>query len=93
MFGYREALELEELIQIKEVNLDKDGQKIIRDNFIFSCYTGLSFADVYLLINNHLDTDIEDEKWIEMIRRKTANFSGKKFFVLLFPEAIELINK
>jgi integrase/recombinase XerD len=28
-----------------------------------------------------------------MVRQKTANFSGKKFFVMLLPEAIELINK
>lgn len=89
----REALELEEIENIKGVKLDKDGQKIVRDVFIFSCYTGLSFADVCLLNNNHLVTDIEGEKWIEMIRHKTANFSGKKFFVLLLPEAIELINR
>jgi integrase/recombinase XerD len=40
-----------------------------------------------------LVTDIEGEKWIEMIRHKTANFLGKKFFVLLLPEAIELIKR
>jgi len=40
-----------------------------------------------------LVTDIEGEKWIEMVRQKTANFSGKKFYVLLLPEAIELIMK
>ncbi|EHQ24645.1 site-specific recombinase XerD [Mucilaginibacter gracilis] len=89
----REALELEEIENIKGVKLDKDGQRIVRDVFIFSCYTGLSFADMCLLNNNHLVTDIEGEKWIEMIRHKTANFSGKKFFVLLLPEAIELINR
>ena len=88
----REALELEEIEKIKGVKLDRDGQRIVRDVFIFSCYTGLSFADVCLLNDNHLVTDIEGEKWIEMIRHKTANFSGKKFFVLLLPEAIELIN-
>lgn len=89
----REALELEELEQIKETKLDKNGQKIVRDIFVFSCYTGLSFADVCLLSNDHLVTDIEGERWIEMIRHKTANFSGKKFFVMLLPEAIELINR
>jgi integrase/recombinase XerD len=38
-------------------------------------------------------TDLEGEKWIEMVRQKTANFSGNKFYVLLLPEAIELIKK
>ncbi|QEM03062.1 site-specific integrase [Mucilaginibacter rubeus] len=88
----REALELEELEQIIAVKLDKDGQRIVRDIFVFSCYTGLSFADMCVLSNDHLVTDIEGEKWIEMIRQKTKNFSGKKFFVMLLPEAIELIN-
>ena len=65
----------------------------MRDTFIFSCYTGLAFADVSQLSYDHLVTDIEGEKWIEMVRQKTANFSGKKFYVLLLPEAIELIKK
>jgi integrase/recombinase XerD len=89
----RQCLELEELETIKALNFDIDGQEIVRDTFVFSCYTGLAFADVCNLSNEHLVTDIEGEKWIEMVRQKTANFSGKKFYVLLLPEAIELINK
>jgi integrase/recombinase XerD len=89
----RQALERYELEKIKELELEKDGQRIVRDIFVFSCYTGLSFADVCLLNDSHLVLDMEGEKWIEMVRQKTANFSGKKFFVMLLPEAIELINK
>jgi integrase/recombinase XerD len=89
----RQCLEMEELETIKSLELDKDGLKIIRDSFIFSCYTGLAFADICQLNDNHLVTDIDGEKWIEMVRKKTANFSGKKFYVLLLPEAIDLIRK
>ncbi len=89
----RQCLELEELETIKALNFDIHGQEIVRDTFVFSCYTGLAFADVCNLSSEHLVTDIEDEKWIEMVRQKTANFSGKKFYVLLLPEAIELIKK
>jgi integrase/recombinase XerD len=89
----RQCLEQEELETIKSLELDKDGLKIIRDTFIFSCYTGLAFADICQLSDDHLVTDIEGEKWIEMVRKKTANFSGKKFYVLLLPEAIDLIRK
>lgn len=89
----RQCLELEELETIRTLNFDVDGQEIVRDTFVFSCYTGLAFADVCNLSMEHLVTDIEGEKWIEMVRQKTANFSGKKFYVLLLPEAIELINK
>jgi integrase/recombinase XerD len=89
----RRCLELEELEAVKALSFDIPGQEIIRDTFVFSCYTGLAFADVCQLSEKHLVTDIEGEKWIEMVRQKTANFSGKKFYVLLLPEAIELINK
>jgi site-specific recombinase XerD len=89
----RQCLEFEELETIKNLELERDGLQIVRDTFIFSCYTGLAFADVSQLSNDHLVTDIEGEKWIEMVRQKTANFSGKKFYVLLLPEAIELIKK
>jgi len=89
----RQCLERDELETIKELELEKDGVNIIRDTFVFSCYTGLAFADICQLSDNHLVTDIEGEKWIEMVRQKTANFSGKKFYVLLLPEAITLIKK
>jgi len=89
----RQCLEFEELETIKNLEFERDGHQIVRDTFIFSCYTGLAFADVSQLSNDHLVTDIEGEKWIEMVRQKTANFSGKKFYVLLLPEAIELIKK
>jgi integrase/recombinase XerD len=89
----RQCLELEELETIRALSFDTAGQEIVRDTFVFSCYTGLAFADVCQLSAGHLVTDIEGEKWIEMVRQKTANFSGKKFYVLLLPEAIELINK
>lgn len=89
----RQCLEKEELETIKELELEKDGLQIIRDTFVFSCYTGLAFADVCQLSDEHLITDIDGEKWIEMVRQKTANFSGKKFYVLLLPEAITLIRK
>ncbi|MFD0750158.1 site-specific integrase [Mucilaginibacter calamicampi] len=89
----RQCLELEELETIKALNFEIHGQEIVRDTFVFSCYTGLAFADVCNLSSEHLVTDIEGEKWIEMVRQKTANFSGKKFYVLLLPEAVELIKK
>ncbi len=89
----RRCLELEELETIKQVELQGDGLQIVRDMFVFSCYTGLAFADICQLSDNHIVNDIEGEKWIEMVRKKTANFSGKNFYVLLLPEAIELIKK
>jgi integrase/recombinase XerD len=89
----RGCLESEELETIKTLDLQESTLQIIRDIFVFCCYTGLSYADISLFSDEHLVTDIEGEKWIEMVRKKTANFSGHKFFVLLLPDALSLIKK
>lgn len=89
----RESLEQSEFENIRSVELESDGHVIIRDMFLFSCYTGLAYADICRLNEGHIIKDQEGEHWIEMQRKKTMNFTGKKFFVLLLPEALSLIEK
>ncbi len=84
----RQCLELEELETIKALNFDIHGQEIVRDTFVFSCYTGLAFADVCNLSSEHLVTDIEGEKWIEMVRQKTANFPARNFMFYCCPKRL-----
>jgi len=89
----RECLEAEELQCLHELELDKEVLRINRDKFVFSCYTGLAFADIDRFSEEHIKKDADGEQWIEMVRKKTENFSEIKFTVLLLPEAIELIDK
>lgn len=89
----REALEAKELELISGLNLEQEGHRIVRDMFVFSCYTGLAHADVCQLSREHIITEPDGEQWIEMIRKKTSTSTRKKFYVLLLPKAIELIKQ
>ncbi|WP_244270358.1 site-specific integrase [Christiangramia echinicola] len=43
----------------------------VRDLFIFSCYTGISYADLVKLTKMNLHFDIDGKKWIITKRQKT----------------------
>nr|WP_231563378.1 site-specific integrase [Salegentibacter sp. Hel_I_6] len=60
-----------ELEKIKNEILEKPVLSINRDIFIFSCYTGLAYADVKALKNYHLQIGIDGKNWIYTRRSKT----------------------
>ncbi|MGW1455703.1 site-specific integrase [Salegentibacter agarivorans] len=60
-----------ELEKIKSEILEKTVLSINRDIFIFSCYTGLTYADVKGLKNHHLQIGIDGKNWIYTRRSKT----------------------
>ena len=60
-----------ELEKIKSEILEKTVLSINRDIFIFSCYTGLKYADVKALKNYHLQIGIDGKNWIYTRRSKT----------------------
>ncbi len=63
----------------KEVNIliEKefavDRLNVIRDLFVFSCFTGLAFTDVEHLRSKHITQDDKGEFWIHKPREKTDN--------------------
>lgn len=61
----------------------------VRDMFIFSCYTGTSYADVVRITGENLYTDEEGNLWLKY-RRKKTDFQAR---VKLLPEAIALLEK
>ena len=46
---------------------------IVRDTFIFCCFTGLAFSDVKGLKREHIATDNNGALWIRKRRQKTNN--------------------
>jgi integrase/recombinase XerD len=50
----RVFLTKEELSVLEKINLPSERLIKVRDVFIFSCYTGLSYADVSKLSHQHL---------------------------------------
>lgn len=62
---------------------------VIRDVFLFCCFTGLAYADVQKLKMIDIQKGIDGELWIIKNRQKT----NVRASIPLLPNAIELINK
>lgn len=62
----------DELNRIIEKEFYVDRLNIVRDIFIFCCFTGLSFIDAKNLTNNHLEMDNKGNCWIKTNRQKTG---------------------
>lgn len=49
--------------------------ELVRDMFLFSCFTGLAYIDVYNLTKSNIIIGIDGEKWISTHRQKTETAS------------------
>ena len=78
--------ELETLVN-KELKVERIA--LVRDIFVFSCYTGLSYIDVANLTPNQIAVGMDREKWIFTSRQKTNTPSH----IPLLPPAMAIINK
>lgn len=85
----REFLMQEELTKLEEKEIDIPRLDVVRDIFVFSCYTGLAYVDVANLTPDHILTGIDGTKWIYTYREKTEVKSN----VPLLPKALEIIEK
>lgn len=83
----REFLNEEEVKILIEKDLHFDRLKLVRDMFIFSCYTGLAYSDVKKLSTGDITTGIDGGKWIRIKRTKTKSLSS----IPLLPIAEEII--
>ena len=63
----------EELECLESVKLEIPRLKKVRDIFIFSCYTGISFGDLILLTPQNLVIGIDKKFWIITRREKNGN--------------------
>ncbi|MBK3517531.1 site-specific integrase [Carboxylicivirga marina] len=61
----------------------------VRDLFVFSCYTGLSYSDVYALSNENIQLGIDGEKWIVTNRIK----NNQQVRVPILPNAESILEK
>lgn len=85
----REFLNEEEIKALIEKNLHFDRLKLVRDMFVFSCYTGLAYSDVKKLSSGDITTGIDGGKWIRIKRTKTKSLSS----IPLLPIAEEIIDR
>lgn len=85
----RDFLTEEELLKIYNKKISSERLQLVRDIFIFSCYTGLAYIDVKGLRKDHIGIGIDGEKWIFKNRQKTETKSK----IPILPIAEEIIEK
>ena len=62
---------------------------LVKDIFVFCCYTGLAYADVKQLKSKHIVIGINGDRWIKMARKKTKAISS----IPILPPAEDIIQK
>jgi len=85
----RRFLSESELKAVMNAQLPNYKTAIVRDIFVFCCFTGLAYADVKKLTHNDIHTDERGDMWIIDKRQKT----GTQFRIKLLPVAKELATR
>ena len=85
----RDFLTEEEIERITQKSFAAERLNLVKDTFLFCCYTGLAYVDVAKLSPQNVSTGIDGEQWLFIDRQKTGNSSH----VPLLPPALAIINK
>ncbi|MBB1643615.1 site-specific integrase [Sphingobacterium sp. UME9] len=85
----RTFLTADELRRIDEKELTTQRLEQVRDFFLFSCYTGLSYADVHKLQLTDIGVGVDGGKWIFTYRQKTDT----RVSIPLLPVASNILAK
>lgn len=85
----RGFLDEEELSRLQNKELKIERIALVRDVFLFSCYTGLSFIDAWNLTKDNIGIGIDGNKWIFTACQKTKIASH----IPLLPIAEDIIKK
>lgn len=85
----REILNQDELNLIMNKKMHTTRLEEVRDVFIFCCYTGFAYADVYQFENDAVMKGLDGNLWLSTNRQKT----GTKESVPLLPIPLEILSK
>ncbi len=85
----RTALTQKELNVIINKKFVTNRLSQVRDIFIFCCYTGLAYADVYKLKRSEIVDGLDGGKWLLIKRQKTESRSS----IPLLPTALDLLKR
>ena len=96
-FGYvhekevhkRKYLQGKELERLMKTNLKGTSSNFVRDMFLFSCFTGLSYSDLKNLRCNHIQQHIDGSRWIVLHRQKSKVAS----YIPILPFAEQVLSK
>ena len=82
----REFLTKEEIRLLMEIPITRKKMSMVRDLFLFCCFTGLAFIDLYNLKEENIKTFFDDGEWIIIHRQKTRTEADIK--LLDYPKQI-----
>ena len=86
---HRNFLLKEELATLLNKRISVQRLDQVRDIFLFSCYTGLSYTDVMMLTGKNISIGVDGEEWIFTKRIKTDSASR----IPLLPIAKNILEK
>lgn len=84
---FRGFLTKEELEKLHLLNNLHEGQKQVRDIFLFACYTGMAYIDVKQFSKKNLITNADGSTYIHKPRQKTGQLS----IIPLLPPAEKIL--
>lgn len=85
----REFLTKKELESIEQFKTSIERLEVVKDLFVFGCYTGICYSDIMDLNKNSIVKGIDGDQWIMANRNKT----GTPFKIPILPAAELLILK
>jgi len=86
---HHDWLTMHELERLIDTDFKEEKLNVIRDIFLFSSFTGLSYQEVYTLKPSDIIIGIDGKKWISKNRQKTG---GDETLPLL-PLPLQLLDK
>ncbi|SDB59023.1 Site-specific recombinase XerD [Flavobacteriaceae bacterium MAR_2010_188] len=85
----REYLTQEEIQILTEKSFRAERLELVKDIFLFSCFTGLAYVDVQKITPDDIILGIDGHKWIKTTRTKTKSVVS----IPILPLAMEIIEK
>ncbi|OXA99004.1 recombinase [Flavobacterium plurextorum] len=85
----KKPLTTQELYELERHYFTTDRLNVVRDVFVFQCYTGLAYIDAYQLKRTDIKKGIDDNLWIMSERQKTNSTTN----IPLLPQALKIIEK
>jgi site-specific recombinase XerD len=79
----------EEMEKLMKTYLKSPALEVTRDMFIFSCFTGLAYIDLFNLTNDKIVKTDDGTSWLSISRQKTDNESK----IPLLDIALQMIEK
>lgn len=82
-------LQYDEVVFLENFDLKKGNHILVRDLFLFQCYTGLAYTDLTTLSKKDFSVDEKGRMWIIKQRQKTGIVS----YIPLLPRAKEILER